>query len=361
MNAEIINLIYAIKNTTQEQPPDKAIGNYTIAINLLTKHMINQSNFSFPQNIPDFIKFINNEPINSYLHEELNDKPFISNGNINEAVLKEINEGNEEEEVQKNMYKVLTLARDKSKKDFDFWSNAYLNARTFIGSNYCISKRDFHVALNRNFAKEFIPYIKNMFVTAGEILGEMHVCPVCGRPITDYDKSEGQCSAVCNYYINSKNLTMEVKTFNEKMIKLHHGIYKYILLPGIAEKLIYENLKDKFKEYEVILYPNIDEFDISISSGLKKINLDVKDVSAPQDLVKILEEKSDVKKFIFNENEKSYLVIPNHRVRIFKKNENRNYINELQAIMDNKNINLKVIQEKNLVKLVKEWIGEIYE
>lgn len=362
MNGEIINLLYSIKNTLEDSSVEETIERYKKAINLLTKHMVNKNNFKFPQNIPDFVKFINTHPINSYIDESLNDKPFILNGSINEDILKEIDEDNENEKVQKNIYEMLLIAREKSKEDFDYWYNAYVKMRNFVCSNYCISKRDFDIALGKNkFPQEFIQYLKKIYISAKEISGNLYVCPICGKPISNYDRSEGECSSICNYYMRLNGYIRKSRSFNEKMLKVHEGIYKYILLPGIAENLIFENLRGIFKAYEVILYPDIDKFDISVSNGVKTVNLDVKDTSDPGKLVKILKEKSDVNKFKADNSERSLLIIPNHRVKIFKINENRNYIRELEAILENENINIKVVQEKNLVKVIEEWLGEDYE
>lgn len=362
MNGETVNLVYSIKITLEETTDEEAIENYSTAINLLTRHMVNKNNFTFPQNIPDFIKFINTQPINSYIDETLNDKPFLYNGSINEDILKEINEENPDEKVQKYIYEMLLIAREKAKEDFDYWYKAYLNMRTFMCSNYCISKRDFDITLSKNqFPKEFIPYLKMIYINAKEISGDLLVCPVCGKPVSNYDRSEGECSSTCNYYISLNNDVMRSKSFNEKMLKVHNGIYNYILLPGIAENLIFQKLKDYFKDFEVVLYPNIDRYDISVSNGIKTVNLDVKDTSDPSNLVKILKEKSDISKFKVDKLEKTLLVIPNHRVKIFKRNENRRYIKELEAILGNENLNIKVIQEKNLIKVIEEWLGDDYE
>ena len=136
---------------------------------------------------------------------------------------------------------------------------------------------------------------------------------------------------------------------------MSEGIYKYVLLPNIGEIKIYENLVAKFKDLEVTLYPNIDEFDISISNGDICINLDVKDHTNPSSLAKNLKENSNLSKF--NKDKYCFLVIPDHRVEIYKKNNSKNYMNELNKTFQNEEIDIYSLQEKNLIKKIEEILG----
>ncbi|WP_061995744.1 hypothetical protein [Clostridium sp. ATCC 25772] len=362
MTGENITLVYAIKDTFEEIDLEKKINRFNKAIQLLTKNMISKGLGNFPTNISDFIYFIKNKPINYYISENLNDKPFINYiGEFNEDILSITNEKNDEEKVQKIMYEILMICRNGSKEDFQYWDDIYREVRSFICKNYIIERNEFDSYIMNRFPARLITYLKNMYEKANELRGFMYTCSICGKPVDFANDSSGECSNICNYYIKSFNLNMVEKEFSNKMIKLHSGIYRYILLPSIGEERIYSTIKNKFKKYETILYPEIDKFDIRVSNGSKVINLDVKDQVSPLKLLNNMKKNSDINKFRYNNSETTFLVIPNHRVKLYKIKENKNYIGELKDLFSNEDIKLKVIQEKHLVSKIKELLGEVYE
>lgn len=362
MTGEDITLVYAIKETFEDAELEQKINKFNKAIQLLTRSMIRKELFDFPTNISDFICFLKNKPISYYISESLNDKPFVNYlGEFNEDILRITNEKNDEEKVQKIMYEVLMICRNNSREDFQYWDNTYRQLRSFICKNYIIEKSEFDSYIINRFPVILSTYLKNMYENANELRGTMYTCPICGRPIDFANDSSGECSNICNYYIKYFKLNMIKKEFNNKMIRLHSGIYRYILLPNIGEERMYSSIKNKFKNYETILYPEIDKFDIRVSNGSKVINLDIKDQISPLKLLSNMKKNSDINKFKYDDLEKDFLVIPNHRVKLYKIKENKNYIGELRDLFSNEGIKLKVIQEKHLLSKIKELLGEDYE
>ena len=103
MNTEEIEIAYAIKNAVEkiEDIPNNLQLFYR-AIDLITNKMISDKNYDFPVNISQFIKFIKNNNMNTYISDKLPSEPFINSFfEINENVLDFTNEKNSEEKSQK--------------------------------------------------------------------------------------------------------------------------------------------------------------------------------------------------------------------------------------------------------------------
>ena len=359
MNGELINLIYEIKMSLDKDE----INQYEKLIKLLTKVMINKKHYDFPQNIPEYITFIKNRPINYYISEGLNEEPFVNyGGTINKDISDMLDMENSDEKVQKNIYEILKICRNGLENDAEYWSNTYRDIREFICDNYSISKRNLDVILNSDrFPEEINKYIKKIYIQGNEFRNEKYICPICGKLAEFSNTNEGQCTQVCNYYMSIKNLSFSKKIYNEKTMKLHDSIYKYILQPNISEKNIYTCLKRELKGVEIQLYPNVDEYDISISDGDRYVNLDVKDKVSPDDLVRRLKESNSENKLISTVDNLCYLVIPNHRVKIYKLKESRNYMRDLKIALGNECMNIEVIQERYLLAKIKDYFGGRYD
>lgn len=363
MNAEQIELVYAIKNCIDKEKEISeklALGNK--AINLLTNKMIVDKKYNFPTNFSEFIKFIKTENMNTYLGDDLPSEPFVNYRlEINEYIVKKTDEKDATEKVQKIMKKLLDYCRNRYKEDGDvYWDNEYRIARTFISDTYLIEKSNLDKKLYSIFSDETLNIIKDMYESVELPDSEIIVCPVCGRQL-DFTNEKGSCQEVCKYYrtkYNLKNVTKKINPKN-KFVKLNEGIYKFVLLPNIGEIKMYKKLSKKFEDLDVVLYPNIDEFDISISNGDVCINLDVKDHKTPGILVNTLRDNSNLYKF--NQYKHNYLVIPDHRVDMYKKNHSKNYMKELNALLQKEEFSISLIQEKNLIKQIEQILGVLYE
>lgn len=361
ISAEEIEMIYMIKKCVESM--DNIENNFKVfnqSINRLTRNMIEKKKFDFPTSISDFIKFIKNRKMNEYINDELPDEPFVNTYfEINEYILEITDEKNSEEKVQKLMKELLDICRLKNSENSHLdWNEIYIKARLFICENYLIEKSRLDIELNKNFPQEIKNVITRMYEKSKYSSGEIIVCPICKKPL-DFENEYAGCSNICQYYrtnIESKKIFTKERS---RLLNLNNGIYKYILLPNIGEYSIYTDLKDKYKDLDVKLYPNIDEFDISLSDGDICINLDVKDHKEPLSLVRRLKENTNLHKFC--NDQYSYLVIPNHRVQIYKETKSKRYMKELNRLLQEEGLSLKVIQEKNLVNKIDSILGGIYE
>lgn len=364
MNTEEIEIAYAIKNAVEkiEDIPNNLQLFYR-AIDLITNKMISDKNYDFPVNISQFIKFIKNNNMNTYISDKLPSEPFINSFfEINENVLDFTNEKNSEEKSQKIMKELVDLCRLKKKENKDDsinWDEIYRQARLFIANNFLIKKSDLDKELDDKFGSDVAEKIKDMYEKSNYKKGEIIICPVCEKPL-DFTNEKDGCNYVCKYYKKIDKLQNKKKTIsgNDKLCNLKNGIYRYILIPQISENRIYKNLKERYKSLEVVLYPNIDEYDVSISNGDICINLDIKDHRTPFVLVKNLKENTNLSKL---RDRYCYLVIPDHRVCIYKETEGGRYMNELIQLLQQEEMYLNVIQEKNLKKKIEEILGGIYE
>lgn len=204
--------------------------------------------------------------------------------------------------------------------------------------------------------------IKKMYENANDINGEYLLCPVCGKELNLEDKRNGTCSKVCDYYINKYNLKAKKKIFNNRILRLNEGVYRFNLMSSIGEFEIYKKCVERFRGKEVILYPNVDEYDISIKDGNKNIliNLDVKDARTPEILVKILINNTNLDKLI-NKNNRiiNFIVIPEHREFIYNISNAGRYIKELKKLLANESIDIMVISERHLYKEIERIFEEV--
>ncbi len=361
MNAEQIELVYVMENfINKENTISEKIHLANKAIDLLINQMVNKHKYNFPTNISELINFMKTENMDAYLGDDFPSEPFINyNLEVNEYILEETKEKDEKEKVQKIMKNLLDCCREKYNEQNDsYWDDEYKEARKFISNTYLIEKVRLDSNLELMFSNETIKMIQDMYIQRNIGDEKLIICPVCGKPL-DFTNEKGSCTEICKYYRVKDKLEDRTKVINpkKKYVELSKGIYKYVLLPNIGEIKIYEKLCAKFKDLEVTLYPNIDEFDIRISNGDICINLDVKDHTNPNSLAKNLKENSNLSKF--NKDKYCFLVIPDHRVEIYKKNNSKNYMNELNKTLQNEEIDIYSLQEKNLIKTIEEILEGI--
>lgn len=362
MKSEDLALVYSISRAVFEQDPDKKLDEYKVCLQLLTKRLINRGYLTdVPRNIPELIVYLKENSMKNYLEGDVPDRYIIDcYGNLDEFVIEITSDEKEEEKAQKIMADIVMHIRQS---DYENKEDEYIKARRFICENYIISSRDLEVHLSKEFKPEVAKRIKNMYQLANDISGTYKLCPVCKKPLNFIEASEGVCCDECNYYRVKENLEPIQVTFDSKVKKLHDGLYRYIVKPSIGEMVLFRKLKERFKDYEVKLYPNVDEYDVSISNYETTIALDVKDTKNPNNLVNILLERSNLEKLTNPKNaSKVLLVIPDHRVRIYNRDNDNNYIRELRSLLSNKGISIQVYQECKLFnKLLSVFEGECDE
>lgn len=359
MKSEDLALIYSVSRTIFEQNHDKKLDEYKRCLQLLTKRLINKGYLTdIPRNIPELIIYLKENSMKNYLEGEVPDRVIIDYyGNLDEFVIEVTSDEKELEKAQKIMADIVMHIRKSNYKDKE---EEYIKARRFICENYLISSRDLDVYLSNELKPEVAKKIKDMYQLANDINGTYKLCPICKKPLNFIESFEGMCCDECDYYRSKDNLEPIQATFDTKVKKLHDGLYRYIVKSSIGEIVLFRRLKERFKDYEVKLYPNVDEYDVSISNYETTIALDVKDTKNPNNLVNILLEKSNLEKLTNPKNaSKVLLVIPDHRVRIYNRDNDKNYIRELRTLLNNKGISIQVYQECKLFnKLVSVFEGE---
>lgn len=360
MNTEDFNIVYGIKDAINEKDKEiKLIKLYKL-LQQLTKRLIEKNYKDFPTNIPELLYFLGNTPMKEYIEDETsNDVAIDRYLELTEEFLEKASEDNLEEAGQKLMYGLLKFIRESSIEDKE---DTYRKVKKFIIENYYISVRDFEIQIKKYFGNDIFKMFRKMYENADDINGEYLICPVCGRELNLIDNKEGKCSKVCNYYINKSDMKPEKKIFNNRILRLNEGVYRFNLMSSIGEFEIYENSVKRFKRKQVTLYPNVDEYDISVEDSEKNIliNLDIKDARTPERLLKILLTNTNLEKLI---NKKSrifnYIVIPEHREFIYNISYGGKYVKELKKLLANENINISVIGERHLYKEIERIFEEV--
>lgn len=352
MKSENIMLLYSIKDAMEEIDAEKKLIKLNKLLQFITKTLIENKQYSIPTNIPELFTFLKTMPVNKYISEITQDIYALDEYlNLAEEYIQYLDEENSDEKGQKLMYDLLKFLRQSQYSNKE---DIYRELRKFIRYNYYISVRELELAIKSKYDKEIYSKIYNMYEKANDLNGKYELCPVCGKSLNLKDSKNGECiNKVCNYYINSQNLKPIVKEFKEKMLKLNDGIYKYNLMSSIGEFGLYNKCLGWFKDKDkdVILYPNVDEYDISIVDDIEdiRVNLDIKDSKDPMRLIKVLLESTNLEKLkkkeegIFN-----LIVIPDHREKIYNLENNKSYTKELKNLLQENNIEIEVLCERHL-------------
>lgn len=333
------------------------------------KEMTKRGNMVFPKNLFEFINFLMDKSLKDMNFNDedfeinlLNEK-IILNGRLNNKYknwFEEIESLLEEE--QKAMKEYLDECRKhRGKEDEEEYCEYYRIGRTLISKeNMVMSNIEFYKLIEKPLPKELRRIAQSWRKDVDINEDEIKICPVCGKRIDFSFRVEGQCSEICDYYIAKNNLEYVTKKINNSQYsEFTNGIYRFILLPGIGEINIYKNLL-KYEKCKVTLYPNMDEFDIEVIYNDRKICIDVKDVAKPNDLVNLLKENGGVSKLWKEEDRSVYLVIPEHRRSIYKHNCGADYKKELLRILDNENIEIDVLYERELYKKIDDMVDVIF-
>lgn len=355
MNSEAIMLLYSTKDAIEELDTEKKLLKLNKLLQLITKTLIENNQYGIPTNISELLTFLKTTPVTKYINEIPQEIYAVDEYlNLTEEFIEYLDEENSEEKSQKLMNDLLKFLRQS---DYSNKEDIYRELRTFIRYNYYISVRELELDMKCKYDKEIYLKIRNMYEKADDLIGEYELCPVCGGRLNLRDSKNGECSKVCNYYIKAHNLKPIIKEFKEKMLRLNDGIYKYNLMSSIGEFEIYNKCLDWFKDKEVILYPNIDEYDISIVDNIEEIrvNLDIKDTADPMKLIKILLENTNLEKLKNKEaGTFNFIVIPDHREKIYRLGNDKSYTKELNDLMKENNIPIEAVNERHLKnKLIK--------
>jgi len=257
----IIKSLYAWENDYSNMPAD--VIHYQ---NKLVKHMINNGLSRFPNNLYEFIKLLG-KPINEWeinfsgIVEKMSGKSILTiYGTLNPDFVEWMNEIHSVEEVeQKYMFDFLLACRNLFKKTNDsIYIEYYRKGRSFISpKNAIIEKLDLEEFLDE-FPDELRKVLRNLYKPFDTTKDKVFLCPICGYPVSYDSKKEGLCSSeLCKELKRDQEPTI-LNVNNKKYFILTKGAYLFILLPSISENKIYVSLKQKYKEFNIELYPEID-------------------------------------------------------------------------------------------------------
>lgn len=331
--------------------------------------LINRGLEEFPLNLPEFINVLKNNTLESLEFSEkeatkgLFNEKIIINGSVN-IKFKNWYEDlvSLEEEEQKAMFEFLQFCRKhRGKEDEKEYYNYYINGRSLVNkNNMIINNIEFNKIMNKNKFPLGLRKIANKWRKNINISGEdITICPVCGKQVEVTFGNENYCSDVCNYFIKKLSLKFETLSLEKdnQYSEFTEGIYRYILLPNIGERIIYEKLL-KIKDIKVEMYPNMDEYDIKAKVDDLDILIDVKDVVTPSVLVELLKRNNNINKLLQSKSERRYLIIPEHRREIYIDQNNVDYKKELVNILHNEYIDINVLYEKELYKEIEKIMQE---
>lgn len=101
------------------------------------------------------------------------------------------------------------------------------------------------------------------------------------------------------------------------------------MLPGIVELRMYEQLKEEYGSENVILYPEIDKFDIVVLGRTGNVYLDLKDFTSPYSLIDTLvKNNSFIKMENVKEDDSVFLVIPDHRKVLYNSGDYKRIVKQ---------------------------------
>jgi len=171
-------------------------------------------------------------------------------------------------------------------------------------------------------------------------------CPHCGWTLS-YQNGRWLCNkeSICRYFTSFERLERFSNEYEDSRVyRLIPGIQRYTLLTGIIENEIFM----KLKKYDSIIYPEIDRYDIAITTGGRTIHIDVKDYKSPVMLAHFFNEKPQNELEKYQEN--VFVLVPNYRVK-----QQPGYITQFKKKLDETaKPYIQIISERDFYKSLKE-------
>ena len=338
-----------------------------IVINRLNSYLIHHTNIAPPKNIREFIYRIQTLSVYELGFEVDDDvknyKIIDENGHVDSDIRHWYENSIRNDDVDQNLVKEFLLeCRGEFKKSGNrMIAEMYSEVRAFINaSNYCLTgDRIMNLVGKYSNVSDAIVKIRDWYEAVNLKSQDNYVCPVCGKLLDNDILKEFRCTDMCMYYRDKESLLPKSLAVNEefKYRKLKRGIYTYTLLPGISEHRIYHQLCELYGDEKILLYPEIDKFDISVIFDSGTIYIDVKDFASPHDLVEtLINNQAFIKMEGVGEDDYVYLVIPEHRRHLYKGGNYKNVVRKKLRQLTNK---VRVIYEDELYKEVGDIINEL--
>lgn len=139
------------------------------------------------------------------------------------------------------------------------------------------------------------------------------ICPRCGWTL-EFRNDHWQCGTedLCGK-LASRGTLKKWET-QEPMHRLRYGIYRYTMLPGLAELAAKEWLTKK--GYKVSLFPQVDRFDLAVELDTHIVYLDMKDFKHPLHLANFFNnmQPHHLEKY---RDPSVYIVVPQYRTKLY--------------------------------------------
>lgn len=243
--------------------------------------------------------------------------------------------------------------------------DAYRKIRLFlINPEHAVIPSIRLAAFKNEFTDDRLTDLIDMFYELVPHIENYYKCPYCHWTLV-FDEYEKKL--VCNYSSPCHERTnlqhgvpfVEPGGDSLRYYRLKRGIQRFTLIPGISESRLQERLEKK--GYTVVMYPNIDEYDLHASRGSIQLKIDTKDYLSPFSLAKNL--LKDMEKDVWSED--VLYVIPYEQYAI-----NRQYIKDVYRVIrrlvqgeENPDIEekagkLKIIDERFFLKKVGDTSDE---
>lgn len=356
MKSEYVNFLYQLKfslNSTDATRQLEALDSVRLQYNKISK----KSHTDIIRNLPDLLKELRQIPASAFLEGlELAQPLLTSNYQLNPSINNLLNHRDEYEAHQELMGDIVKTIRQHHHFSDKEKEMIYYDIRNLICTNYLINQE----LLEDKVHDEFIDMVYRLYTEVDLQDEVLTLCPHCTRPIV----KGGGCTEVCNFYQRKFPRPLIRKRINlkERYFALSDGVYRFTNLPSIGERYIFKKLQNQFQlgeELVIKLYPNVDRMDIRLSDEKSDLELDIKDYRDPMGLVNFFEREGYQAYKMGEEtsNCKRYLVIPDHRVFIYNKDRTKDYMQELRNGFEASNLNLKVIQERELQHLIVKYFG----
>lgn len=334
--------------------------------NRFSSYLLHNTKIEPPKNIKDIImtlKHLSVEELGFYLNDELKGNSIITeDGNIDDEVQRWYESILLKDDVDQDLVRKFLF---ECRSEFQKTENPeiiamYSEVRSFINpQNYCVTADKIMRLISKySNVSDAILMIKEWYEPLNLKSKEVSICPICGKILSNALLEENRCTEMCMYYRDKLSVVPKEITFEErtKYKRLKRGIYTFTLLPGISELRMFDQLAARYDDANVMLYPEIDKFDISVESVDGRVLIDVKDFASPYDLVETLvKNQSFIKMEGTKLNDTVILVIPEHRKYLYHAGDYKTIVKRRISKLSSK---VLVIYENELFRKVGEICNE---
>ena len=318
-----------------------------------------------PKNIQELIEFLETKTIEDLFPklsdglDEIKEEPILNwDYSLSQEVKGLIEEENYEEELQKQIMKIraLIIEKELSNEQYEFCRLFFTPERTLMTQDDLLielASCDIDFSLIKEMSERF--YYQKQYI------GEVLICPICGKKWTDDHFDKFSLCKELSEELKKKTPLKKVFDESDVVCELNPETIKYTLIPNIGEILLKSRLEVMLKRlgvtFEIIMYPNFDEYDMIIKIDGKVFLIDVKDYQRPKKLATHFNERDDARYKLTNPNREDdvegvFVVVMDYRVNIY----GQTYISELRKSIDSKRIREQFISESELYEKIENYI-----